>query len=108
MLGVTINPVAFLVIESSHVKLIPVNHSSSLDKLLDYVPDLIEKTNQMMNQCIQNRKEETQKILKEMQNKHDKSMKKEEEDKKEMEEKMEREIEKVKKMPRYEETMEDE
>ena len=109
-LGVTINPVAFLVIQSNHVKLIPVNHSSSLDKLLDYVPDLMEKTNQIMNHCIQNRKEETQKILKEMQDKHDKSMKKEEEDKKAIEEKVEKEIEKMKKMkmPKYEETMEDE
>lgn len=67
--GVTINPVAFLVIQANNVKLMPVNHTSSLDKLLDYMPDLIEKTNSMMNKCIQNKKEETQKILKEMQKK---------------------------------------
>lgn len=95
--GVTINPIAFLVIQSNNVKLIPVNHSSSLDKLLDYVPDLIEKTNDMMNRCIQTRKEETQKILKEMQNKHDKSMKKEEEDKRKVEEKIDQVAEKIKK-----------
>ncbi len=65
--GVTINPIAFLVIQSNNVKLMPVNHSSSIDKLLDYMPDLIEKTNNMMNRCIQNKKEETQKIIKEMQ-----------------------------------------
>ena len=64
--GVTINPIAFLVIQSSGVKLMPVNHSSSLDKLLDYMPDLIEKTNNVMNRCIQNKKETTEKILKEM------------------------------------------
>ena len=97
----------------------PVNHSSSLDKLLDYVPDLIEKTNTIMNRCMQNRKEETQKILKEMQNKHNKSMKKEEEDKKAIEDKIEKEVEKVKKSKKvpkeeityefeYDETMEDE
>ena len=40
--GVTINPVAFLVVQSNTVKLMPVTHSSSLDKLLDYVPDLLE------------------------------------------------------------------
>ena len=74
----------------------PVNHTSSLDKLLDYVPDLIEKTNNIMNRCMQNRKEETQKILQEMQNKHNKSMKKEEEDKKALENKIEKEVEKVK------------
>lgn len=45
----------------------PVNHSSSVDKLLDYVPDLIEKTNNMMNRIVNNKKEETERILKEMQ-----------------------------------------
>ena len=65
--GVTINPVAFLVIQSNNVKLMPVNHSSSVDKLLDYVPDLIEKTNNMMNRIVNNKKEETERILKEMQ-----------------------------------------
>ena len=65
--GVSINPIAFLVVSQNNVKLLPVNHSSSLDKLLDYIPDLLEKTNTMMNRCIQNKKKETQKILKEMQ-----------------------------------------
>ena len=67
MHGVTINPIAFLVIQSNGVKLMPVNHSSSIDKLLDYMPDLIEKTNNMMNKIVNNKKEKTEKILKEMQ-----------------------------------------
>ena len=54
--GVTINPVAFLVIQANSVKLMPVNHASSLDKLLDYIPDLLEKTNEMMTKHIQNAK----------------------------------------------------
>jgi len=94
--GVTINPIAFLVIQQEKVKLIPVNHTSAMDKLLDYIPDLIEKTNSIMNSYMQNKKEETQKILKEMQNKHNKSMKKEEEDKKAIERKIEEEVEKIK------------
>ena len=118
--GVTINPVAFLVIQSNNVKLMPVNHSSSLDKLLDYMPDLIEKTNNIMNRCMQNKKETTQTILKEMQKKHDKNMKKQQDDKKEIEKKIETEVEKVKKEHKpekkeevdyefeYDETMEDE
>ena len=73
--GVTINPIAFLVIQSNSVKLMPVNHSSSIDKLLDYVPDLIEKTNNMMNKMVNNKKQETEKILKEMQKKNDKRKK---------------------------------
>ena len=75
--GVTINPIAFLVIQSNNVKLMPVNHTSSLDKLLDYMPDLIEKTNNMMNKHIQNKKEETQKILKKMQRKQKEAQEKE-------------------------------
>ena len=102
--GVTINPIAFLVIQQNNVKLMPVNHASSLDKLLDYVPDIIEKTNNIMNRCMQNKKEETQKILKEMQNKHNKSMKKEEKDKKAIEKKIEKEVEKVKKPKDFEDT----
>ncbi len=56
--GVTINPVAFIVINKDNVKLIPVNHSSILDKLIDYVPDLLEKTSQIMSKCINDKKEE--------------------------------------------------
>ena len=65
--GVTINPIAFLVIQSNNVKLMPVNHTSSLDKLLDYIPDLMEKANNMINRCIQNKKEETKKIINQIQ-----------------------------------------
>jgi len=100
--GVTINPIAFLVIQSNNVKLMPVNHTSSLDKLLDYMPDLIEKTNSMMNKCIQNKKEETQRILKEMQKKHDKNMKKQQDDKKEIETKIENETDKIEKIVKKE------
>ena len=80
--GVTINPVAFLVIQPDNVKLMPVNHTSSMDKLLDYMPDLIEKTNNMMNRCMQNKKEETKEIIKEMQKKHQETIKKENKNKK--------------------------
>ena len=47
--GVSLSPVAFLVVQGEIVKLLPVNHSTSLDKLLDYIPDLIEKVNCMIN-----------------------------------------------------------
>ena len=80
--GVTINPIAFLVIQKDSVKLMPVNHASSLDKLLDYMPDLIEKTSNVMNKCIQNKKEETTQILKNMQDKYGKNKKKQADDKK--------------------------
>lgn len=47
--GVSISPIAFIVVQPSGVKLLPVTHASSLDKLLDLVPDLIEKTTQMLD-----------------------------------------------------------
>lgn len=104
--GVTINPIAFLVIESNNVKLMPVNHTSSIDKLLDYMPDLIEKTNNMMNRCIQNKKEETQQILKEMQKKYQDSMQKQEKNKKHVKEKIEEQTKKTHTILEPEETYE--
>ena len=55
--GVTINPIAFLVIQEENVKLMPVNYSSSIVKLLDYIPDLLDKTNNMINKCMQKSKD---------------------------------------------------
>ena len=80
--GVSVNPVAFLVIQGNVVKLLPVNHSTSLDKLLDYIPDLFEKVNNMANKCLQNKKEQTEKILNQMQ-KRAKELEKKEQDEKE-------------------------
>lgn len=40
---VSINPIAFLIVEEGKVKLLPVNHSSCIDKMLDYIPDLMER-----------------------------------------------------------------
>ena len=75
--GVTINPVAFIVINNGNVKLVPVNHASALDKLLDYVPDLIEKTSGMMNKCLNDKKEATKEILKNMKQKSNGEVKEE-------------------------------
>lgn len=49
--GVSINPVAFIIVQEGSVKLLPVNHSSTIDKLLDYVPDLINKIGKKMNKA---------------------------------------------------------
>ena len=61
--GVSINPVAFLVITEDNVRLMPVNHSSCMDRLLDYVPDLMEKVNCMMNKHMKCKKEQTEDII---------------------------------------------
>ena len=59
--GVNINPVAFLIIQGNNVKLMPVDHASAIDKLIDYVPDLLEKANSIINKEMQNKKEEKKK-----------------------------------------------
>ena len=46
---VSINPIAFLIVEEGKVKLLPVNHSSCIDKMLDYIPDLFEKLGETAN-----------------------------------------------------------
>lgn len=61
--GITINPIAFLVIQNGVIKLMPVEHSSYIDRLLDYVPDLMEKISSMMNKNIQNKAEKTEKLI---------------------------------------------
>ena len=94
--GVSINPIAFLVIQPNNVKLMPVNHSSSLDKLLDYMPDFMEKANNMMNICVQTKKEQTQKIIKEMQKNQQKNCKNDNNEKNKGNQKESQNVEKIK------------
>ena len=67
--GVSLSPIAFLVIQGDMVKLLPINHSTSIDKLLDYIPDLFEKVNNMMDKSMKNKKEQTDKIISTIQKK---------------------------------------
>ena len=46
--GVSINPVAFMVCGEKHVKLLPVNVNTSIDKILDMVPEFVEKLNGLL------------------------------------------------------------
>lgn len=46
--GVSINPVAFIVIQEQNVKILPVSHSTTIDRLIDYVPDLLYKIENKM------------------------------------------------------------
>ena len=61
--GVKIEPVAFLVVSNGIVKLLPVTHDSYIDKLIDYVPDLLDKSGDLIkgmkdkNKCIEKLKE---------------------------------------------------
>ena len=42
---VSIHPVAFVTISGDTVKINPIEHSSVLDKLIDYIPDFMERLN---------------------------------------------------------------
>lgn len=59
--GVSINPVAFMVCGENHVKLLPVNINSSVDKILDLVPELVEKANDLLNSKLSKKKDENSK-----------------------------------------------
>lgn len=68
--GVKIEPVAFLVVSNSIVKLLPVTHDSYIDKLIDYVPDLLDKSGDLIkgmkdkNKCIEKLKEKIEENIK--------------------------------------------
>ena len=68
--GVSINPVAFLVVQAGNVKLMPVDHDSCIDKLLDYVPDIMQKINEMFNKSMMKKEERTQKLINQIKNKN--------------------------------------
>lgn len=55
--GVSINPVAFMVVGNNQIKLLPVNMNSSVEKILDLVPDLIERANEAIKKKITVKKE---------------------------------------------------
>ena len=46
--GVSIKPVAFIIVQGQTVKLLPVEHSCTIDRILDYMPELCEKTEKII------------------------------------------------------------
>lgn len=55
--GVSINPVAFMVVGQEQIKLMPVNMNSSVDRIIDLVPELINKANDAISKRIKIKKE---------------------------------------------------
>lgn len=55
--GVSINPVAFMVVGQGQIKLLPVNVNASLEKILDLIPDIIEKANDSIKKKLKIRKD---------------------------------------------------
>ena len=62
--GVSISPVAFLVVGEGNIRLIPMNSNSPVERLLDYFPDVADKFFGLMQNCDKdhNRKEKKAKV----------------------------------------------
>ena len=58
--GVNITPMSFLVINNGNIKLMPVEYCSTIDKIVDYIPDIINKANEVMNKNKKDNKENEQ------------------------------------------------
>ena len=59
--GVSIKPVAFLIVQGKTVKLLPVEHNCTIDRILDYMPEMCEKAEKMISKMM-NKKEESEEI----------------------------------------------
>lgn len=57
--GISINPIAFVVVMQDSIKIMPVEHFSAVDKLMDYVPDLIQKVNKIIDKNIDSNQDES-------------------------------------------------
>lgn len=69
--GVSIKPVAFLIIQDNIIKMLPVEHNCTIDKVLDYIPDLMEKANKMLDKVMDKNQEKEIKITRPKTNKVD-------------------------------------
>lgn len=47
--GVSISPVAFIIVGGGTVKLVPITNNNVMDKLIDLCPDIINKVNDFIN-----------------------------------------------------------
>lgn len=70
---VSINPIAFIIVENDKVRLLPVTHTSCLDKILDYVPDLFERIGKTVNKL--NNEESCEDKKENIENKEEKKQK---------------------------------
>lgn len=55
--GVHISPMAFLVVKDGNTRLMTLNGSSPVDKLIDLVPDVVDKANNFINKSLENPKQ---------------------------------------------------
>lgn len=53
--GVNISPIGFLIIKDGNVRLITVDTTGPLDKLVDLVPDVVNKANDLIKKSTENK-----------------------------------------------------
>jgi sporulation protein YtfJ len=46
--GVSVNPIAFLVVGKDKIKLLPVNFNTTVDRVVEMVPQFVEEVQQLM------------------------------------------------------------
>ena len=73
--GISINPVAFVIVQKDTIKVLPVEHISTIDKLMDYVPDLLEKANNIIDTSSDKTEENKKDKIKISKIKHNKKVK---------------------------------
>ena len=56
--GVSVKPVAFLVIKDDFVRLLNVDHDSTMDKLVDYIPQIFDFVKSYNKDCEKENKKE--------------------------------------------------
>ncbi len=56
--GISINPVAFVIVMKESIKVLPIEHNSAIEKLMDYVPDLMEKADLIVDKTMDNKAKE--------------------------------------------------
>lgn len=54
--GVTINPVGFMVVGKDQIRLLPIDMNTTVDKIIDLVPDLLKKIEELICKKLHDRK----------------------------------------------------
>lgn len=47
--GVSVQPVAFMIVSSDNIKLMPVSHSAMLERVIDLAPEIIDKISKVLS-----------------------------------------------------------
>jgi len=56
--AVNISPMAFIIVMQDSIKVLPIDHTSAIDKLIDYVPDLMQRINKVIDKNIDTKSKE--------------------------------------------------